>query len=67
MTLSEIKDAVRSGKTVCEGTPAYEVRLHHFKDGTEQFFIHFVHSDYCIGLTNADGVTLNGSNFFIKE
>mgnify|MGYP003652850649 CR=1 FL=1 len=67
MTLNEIKEAVRSGKTVCEGTPAYEVRLHTFKDGAEQWLIKCIHNNYCIGLTWADGVTLNGSNFFIKD
>lgn len=66
MTLDQIKEAVRSGKTVCEGTPAYEVRLHTFKDGTEQWLIKCIHNNYCIDLTWADGVTLNESNFFIR-
>ena len=67
MTLTEIKDAVRSGKTVCEGTTAYEVRLYTFRDGSEQWLIKCIHNNYCIGLTWADGTTLNGSKFFIKE
>lgn len=65
MNLEQIKQAVRDGKTVCEGNPSYQVRLHHFKSGEEQWLIHFIHSDYCIGLTHADGVTLNGKHFFI--
>ena len=56
MTLKEIKDAVLAGKEVCWGSPSYRV-VH---DTLGQWFIRFVPSGHCIGLTHRDGVTLNG-------
>lgn len=67
--LEQIKQAVRAGKIVCEGTPfgPYRVKKHDFRDGSEQWLIHFIHSDYCLGLTHADDVTLNGKHFFLGD
>lgn len=64
MTLEEIKQAVRDGKTVCCDSPAYQVQRHDLADGKEQWLIRYIHSDYCIGLTHADGKTLNGKVFY---
>lgn len=67
MTIDEIKAAVRSGKRVCLGNDNYEVKLHLFRSGEEQWLItcHFNQSH--IGLTNVKGDTLNGrpEHFFI--
>jgi hypothetical protein len=60
MNITEIKDAVRSGKKVCCATTAYEVRLHHFRDGEEQWLITCTLNDHSIGLTNLKGDKLNG-------
>lgn len=66
MTIEEVQEAVRAGKVVCADTPAYEVRLHRLRSGEEQWLIHYVYSDYCVGLTHADGSTPNANNFFLK-
>jgi hypothetical protein len=66
LTVEEAKEAVRAGKTVCADNTSYEVRLHRLRDGREQWLIKFLGSDYCIGMTHADGVTPNSSNFFLK-
>lgn len=76
MTLQEIKDAVKAGKEVywsnrgpiAFGRCAYMVRLHHFRNGEEQWLITFTPNDHSIGLTHADGVTVNGKpeEFFIQ-
>ena len=65
MNLQEIKNAVENGKTVCCGNPAYSVK----KDSLGQWFIYCAINEYCIGLTHADGVTLNDSEsaFYILE
>ena len=55
MTLDQIKAAVEAGKTVYVGTTAYEV----IKDKIGQWLIVCTFSDYCIGLTWRDGVTMN--------
>lgn len=65
MTLNEIKDAVLSGQTVHWGNPAYIVVV----DIKGNWFIRCSGNDSCIGLTWADGVTLNGNEdeFFIAN
>ena len=55
MKTQEIKDAIDSGKRVYVDNPAYEV----IKDSRGQYLIKCTHNDYCIGLTWADGETLN--------
>lgn len=60
--LAAIKEAVESGKTVCADSPAYNV----IKDSLGQFLIKYIYSDYCIGLTWRDGVTLNAKRFWIE-
>lgn len=63
MTLTEIKQAVTEGKTVCWATPAYKVIL----DTVGQYLIICLLNDNCIGLTWQDDATLNGQeeDFFI--
>lgn len=65
MNLEQIKAATLAGKTVHWKNPGYTVR---YVPASEQWLIIFVSGD-CIGLTWADGVTLNGqeSDFYIKE
>lgn len=58
--LAAIKSAVENGETVYADTKAYKV----IKDKFDQWFIVYTMSDYCIGLTWRDGVTLNGTLFF---
>lgn len=64
MTLQEIKDAVLSGETVYCGNESYKV----IRDSKEQWLIKCVNG-HCIGLTWADGITLNGKegDFFIGD
>lgn len=63
MTLDEIKAAVDAGKTVYHKQENYEVRG---SDG--QYLIVCTDTDYAIGLTWRDGVTLNGQeyDFYVK-
>ena len=61
-SLAQIKEAVNEGKTVCAGSSAYRV----IKDNLGQFLIKYIYSDYCIGLTWRDGVTLNAKLFWIE-
>ena len=65
MNLEEIKQALIQGKKVCWSNDGYEVI------GSEQkgYLIQFIPNGHCIGLTWADGVTLNGkeSEFYVKE
>ena len=65
MTLNEIKEAVLSGQTVHWGSPAYIVVV----DTQGSWFIKCPGNGYCVGLTWADGVTLNGNEneFFIAN
>lgn len=68
LTLQEIKDAVDAGKTVHWVNSAYTV----VKDNFDRYLISFKPKDQCenyIGLTHADGVTLNGfmHNFYLEE
>ena len=67
-TLEEIKSAVKAGKKVCWSNEGYEVKLHHFRDGNENWVITCLWNNYSIGLTWINGVTLNGkeSEFFVK-
>lgn len=63
MTLTDIKAAVEAGKTVHWSTPAYRV----IKGAAGRWLIACTISGGCIGLTWADGVTLNGrpDDFYI--
>lgn len=63
MNLQEIKAAVVAGKKVYVGSLAYEV----VKDSIGQWLIVCNLNDYCCGLTEVDGITLNGKpeEFFI--
>ena len=65
MTLNQIKEAVDSGKRVCWSNRSYEI-VH---DSVDQWLICYVATDYCIGLTHSDGVTMNGreDQFFIDD
>ncbi|HEY9490327.1 MAG TPA: hypothetical protein VIQ51_18450 [Chryseosolibacter sp.] len=70
MNLQEIKAAVNSGKTVCWNTGEYEVRKWESKTTlAEHWTIVCTSNNHAIGLTWADGVTLNGNekDFFINE
>lgn len=64
MTVEEIKQAVDSGKTVHWQNPGYIV-IKSRKD----YLIKFKGNGHCIGLTWADGKTLNGKphDFYIEE
>ena len=63
MNLQEIKVAVESGKTVHCYNTSYEV----IKDNKGQWLIVCTFNQWCSGLTETDGVTLNGKpeEFFI--
>ena len=63
MNLQEIKEAVELGKKVYVGSLAYEV----VKDSIGQWLIVCNLNDYCTGLTEVDGTTLNGKpeEFFL--
>jgi hypothetical protein len=65
MTVQEIKRAVDAGKPVVWASPSYAV----IRDRIGQYLIKCVHNGSCIGLTHADGVTLNGKEcaFWINE
>jgi len=59
MKLEEIKKAVREGKSVYWKNPNYQVILHTFKTGKEQWLVHCTGNDSYTGLTWADGKTMN--------
>ena len=64
MTLTEIKEAMSEGKTVCWSNDRYTV-----KPGADgDLVIHCATDYHQIGLTWRDGVTLNGreEDFYIK-
>lgn len=65
MTLTEIKEAVSSGKKVYWKNQGYEV----VKDKRNQFLVKCLVNNYCVGLTWADGVTTSydTEDFFISE
>jgi hypothetical protein len=64
MTAKEIREAVDQGKTVLWLSERYVV----IKNGSD-YLIKCLLNNHCIGLTWADGTTLNGdeSEFFIKK
>lgn len=63
MTLNEIKSAIANGNAVCWANGLYDV-----KECKGSYYIVCNRNGDTIGLTHADGVTLNGkeSDFFIK-
>ena len=65
MTVSEIKTAVSEGKTVHWASKIYIV----IKDRIGQYLVKCTLNDHMIGLTWADGTTLNGAEeeFYIEE
>ena len=56
MTLAEIKTAIANGQSVHWASLLYEV----VKDKYDQYFIICKTNNHAIGLTWADGITLNG-------
>jgi len=64
MTLDQIKAAIAEGKQVCWSTEAYDV----IRSSTGKYLIVCNLNKNAIGLTWADGVTMNGKpeDFFIK-
>lgn len=65
MNLHEIKSAIENGQAVKWQNDGYNV----IKDGNGQYLIEFEANRHSIGLTHADGQTLNGceADFYIKE
>lgn len=65
MTLDEIKAAIAAGKTVHWANEGYVV----IKDKIGQYLIMYTGNRHCIGLTWADGVTMNGTpeQFFVGK
>ena len=65
MTLTEIKNAVQRGETVCWSNTGYEV-LYIFKNDS---YVIKHHSGNMIGLTWQNGKTMNGeeSDFYIRH
>jgi hypothetical protein len=63
MTLPEIKQAIGTGKTVCCGANSIIV----IKDKNDNYLIKSLSTGHCIGLTWADGLTLNAKqeSFYI--
>ena len=64
MTLTEIKEAIAEGKTVCWSNDLYTI-----KPGADgELVIYCKSNDHQIGLTCRNGVTLNGpeEDFYIK-
>ena len=64
MTISEIKQAVDEGKTVCWKNPGYTVR----KNTLGEYIIRSAMTGHCIGLDYDNGTKMNGeeSDFFTK-
>ena len=56
MKLHEIKDAISNGQRVCWKYDSYEV----IRDKHQQYLIKCHMNGTAIGLTRADGTTLNG-------
>lgn len=65
MNAEQIKAAVEAGNKVFWKNTAYEV----IKDSVGQWLIKCHLNDHCIGLTWANGVTLNGQpeDFFVTS
>lgn len=63
MNLQEIKQAIAEGKKVYWSDLSYQVIK-----ANDEYLIKCNNNNHCIGLTWADGVTLNGkeSDFFTK-
>lgn len=68
MQLNEIRNAVKSGRTVHWSNSSYRVTCSTAADGSENWLIKH-DNGHAIGLTWLDGVTLNGkeSEFFTVE
>lgn len=68
MNLQEIKEAVRSGKTVHWSNVGYVVKLH-VSRGEEFWSIVCLSNNHAIGLTNLDETKMNGDekDFYIAE
>jgi hypothetical protein len=64
MTLNQIKHAIAQGKRVYWDNINYEV----IQDEGGQYLIQCKSNNHCIGLTWADGITLNGKeeDFFVS-
>ena len=69
MKLSEIKNAVNKGLTVCWSNSSYKVVCSHPKSYQTEYLIKCLSNNSCIGLTWRDGITLNGKekDFFILD
>ncbi len=69
MKLEEIKSAVRSGLRVFWVNRGYEVKLCRYPSGEEQWLVIYEPNGYAVGLTRADGVTMNEpeDKFFIAS
>lgn len=65
MTLEQIKSAIALGLSVKWANDGYDV----IKDSRGQYLIVFRPNGHCIGLTHANGVTLNGdeSQFYVSR
>jgi hypothetical protein len=65
MTLSEIKQAIENGDSVCWSHEGYDV----LKNGNGWYYVKCNRNNHINGLTWRDGVTMNGkeSEFFIKR
>ncbi|MDP2237016.1 MAG: hypothetical protein Q8J88_11330 [Bacteroidales bacterium] len=65
MTLSEIQTAIKAGQVVYWSSLLYQVT----RDTKGQYFIVCLQNNHAIGLTWADGKTLNGRepDFFIHN
>jgi len=65
MDAKAIRSAIDAGHEVYWGNEAYPV----IKDRIGQYLITCTFTDYCVGLTHQDGVTLNGDSteFFVKD
>lgn len=60
--VTAIKKAVDEGQKVYCDTDAYVV----MKDSQAEYYINCLYNSYSIKLVWADGVTLNGTNFYTK-
>ena len=65
MTLQEIKNAVRAGKTVHWANDLYRV----IPSGNDKFLVICDANQSCVGLTHQDGITMNEheDKFFIAS
>ena len=65
MNATQIRDAIDAGKKVFWSNKGYPV----IKDSKGQYLIKCTFSKMCLGLTWADGETLNGKadDFFVED